>query len=106
MDLREFNRGLHGSVINSLKYVSVELHGILALKRESHFAKSICQTLNANSNRSVAPVAVLSLNDRVKCSIDNPNQAKQVIHCLIFKIYFRHSRTYLSKLRVTTFVIS
>jgi len=52
---------LQSRVVDRFKDVAVQLLGFVALKRKAHHQESIGETLNADSDRPMALVALLSL---------------------------------------------
>lgn len=54
--LSDFHRCLHGSVVNGLKDLGVDVDGFLALKGDPKDLEAVSQSLNSNSNGSVSHV--------------------------------------------------
>ena len=73
-DLGHLHGGLHCSVVDRLKDHRIDLEGFIALEDESHDLEGISETLNANTDGSVAHVRVLSLYDWVVVAVDHTVQ--------------------------------
>ena len=71
INLGNFHRGLHSSVVNSLKDQLVDLVSSIGLEGQTHNLESVCEALNTNADRSVTHVRGLSLNDRVEVAVDH-----------------------------------
>ena len=71
INLSDFHRGLHGSVVDCLENQLVHLVCAIRLERQTHNLESVCEALNANANRSMAHVRGLSLHNRVEVAVDH-----------------------------------
>lgn len=81
---------LHGggksSVVDSLKDLLVELAGLGRLERHAQSKEGISKTLNTNTDRAVAHVAVASLGDGVVVDINDAVQVANNNHSDVVKL--------------------
>lgn len=71
LNLSDLTRGLHGSVINCLENLAVDVHHFSIFECDTHLLERISKSLDSNADWPMSEVGVFSLWQRVVVHVDD-----------------------------------